>query len=185
MAARSKCLSFSSVLGDGQPRSANVFLCHRDGHRVPVRVSVRRLRSPTGEVVGAVETFTDISPLLAVQRRAAELERMAFIDSLTGLANRTFGERQLENHLAEQSGYGRPFGLLLLDVDHFKIVNDTWGHETGDAVLRAVGRTLSAAARSSGRTREGPRCCSASTRSSIRPKSVDGFASSFRRSGGT
>jgi diguanylate cyclase (GGDEF)-like protein/PAS domain S-box-containing protein len=137
----------SYVLADGQPRQADVLLRHRDGHRVPVRVSVRPIRSQTGEVTGAVETFTDITPLLAVERRAAELERLAFIDTLTGLGNRQFGERQLESALSELDRHGRVFGLLLLDIDHFKNVNDTWGHETGDAVLRAVGRTLSGAAR--------------------------------------
>ena len=137
----------SCVLADGQPRQADILLHHRDGHRVPVRVSVRPILSQTGEVTGAVETFTDITALLAVERRAAELERMAFIDSLTGLGNRQFGERQLESALSELDRHGRTFGLLLLDIDDFKSVNDSWGHETGDAVLRAVGRTLSGAAR--------------------------------------
>ncbi len=135
------------VLGDGQPRQADILLRHRDGHRVPVRVSVRPIRSADGLITGAVETFTDISPLIAAQRRAAQLQRLAFIDTLTGLGNRQFGERQLESALAELDRYGRQFGLLLLDIDDFKHVNDTWGHETGDTVLRALGRTLAGAAR--------------------------------------
>jgi len=137
----------SYVLADGQPRQANIMLHHRDGHRVPVRVSVRAIRSVTGEVTGAVETFTDITPQLAGERRVAELERMAFIDLLTGLGSRQFGERQLESALSELDRHGRAFGLLMLDIDDFKRVNDIWGHETGDAVLRAVGRTLAGAAR--------------------------------------
>jgi diguanylate cyclase (GGDEF)-like protein/PAS domain S-box-containing protein len=137
----------SYVLADGQPRQADVLLRHRDGHRVPVRVSVRPIRSKTGEVTGAVETFTDITSQLAVERRAAELERLAFIDMLTGLGSRQFGERQLESALSELDRHGRGFGMLMLDIDDFKRVNDTWGHETGDAVLRAVGRTLAGAAR--------------------------------------
>ncbi len=137
----------SYVLEDGQPRQADILLRHHDGHRVPVRVSVRPIRSETGEVTGAVETFTDITPLLALERRAAELERLTFIDALTGLGNRRFGERQLESAISELDRHARDFGLLLLDIDNFKSVNDTWGHETGDAVLRAIGRTLSGAAR--------------------------------------
>ncbi len=137
----------SFVIADGKPRQANILLRHRDGHRVPVHVSVRPIRAQGGEITGAVETFTDITPLIAAERRAAELERLAFIDVLTGLGSRQFGERQLDSALSELDRHGRGFGLLLLDLDDFKRVNDTWGHEAGDAVLRAIGRTLLGGAR--------------------------------------
>jgi diguanylate cyclase (GGDEF)-like protein/PAS domain S-box-containing protein len=137
----------SCTLADGNPRKADVFLRHRDGHRVPVRVAVRPIRSKAGEVIGAVETFTDLTPLREATRRAAQLERLAFIDVLTGIGNRQFAERQLESYLSQQDRHGRGFGLLLLDIDGFKAINDTHGHEAGDAVLRMLGRTLAAAAR--------------------------------------
>ena len=137
----------SFTLADGKPREAEVFLRHRDGHRVPVRVAVRPLRSAAGQVVGAVETFTDMTSFREVTRRAAELERLAFIDVLTGIGNRQFAERQLDSYLSYQDRHGRAFGLLLLDVDDFKGINDARGHEAGDAVLRMLGRTLAGAAR--------------------------------------
>jgi two-component system cell cycle response regulator len=69
-------------------------------------------------------------------------ERLATTDGLTGLTNhRTFQER-LEDHLAQAQRYGKRISLLLCDVDHFKSVNDTYGHPVGDEVLRAVARTL-------------------------------------------
>lgn len=77
----------------------------------------------------------------------AEVERMASTDALTGLANRrTFG-RALDRELALAERRGEPCGLILVDVDHFKAVNDTHGHQTGDDVLRAVGLALRTGAR--------------------------------------
>ncbi len=137
----------TAVLQDGRPRQEDAFLHHADGHRLPVRICVRPLRSPAGEIVGAVETFTDTSSLLEAQRRSAELERLAFIDPLTGLANRRFAEHELASSVAERARHGRMFGVLLLDVDQFKRVNDQHGHQAGDAALRMLGRTLAGCAR--------------------------------------
>ena len=135
------------VLQDGTPRKAAVFLQHRDGHRLPVRVSVRPIRGASGAITGAVETFSDDSALVDSRRRASELEKLAFADTLTGLGNRRFAEQQLLRQMVAFQRHGRPFGVLLLDIDHFKKVNDTWGHAAGDAVLAAVGRTVAGTVR--------------------------------------
>jgi diguanylate cyclase (GGDEF)-like protein len=69
-------------------------------------------------------------------------ERLATTDGLTGLTNhRTFQER-LEAQLAQAQRYGKRVSLILCDVDHFKLVNDTYGHPVGDEVLRGLARTL-------------------------------------------
>jgi two-component system, cell cycle response regulator len=74
-------------------------------------------------------------------------ERLATTDGLTGLVNhRTFQER-LDAHLAQAHRYGKRTSLLLCDIDHFKSVNDTYGHPVGDLVLKAVARTLGKEAR--------------------------------------
>jgi two-component system cell cycle response regulator len=77
-----------------------------------------------------------------LKRRNAELDHLTRIDTLTGLFNR----RHLQNQLAVLSSaaqrHGWPLGVLLLDVDHFKRVNDTHGHAMGDAVLCAVAEVL-------------------------------------------
>jgi len=74
-------------------------------------------------------------------------ERLATTDGLTGLQNhRTFQER-LDAQLAQAERYGKRTSLLLCDVDHFKSVNDTYGHPVGDAVLRGIARILQKEAR--------------------------------------
>ena len=77
----------------------------------------------------------------------AEVERLADTDALTGLANRRVFEQSLARELALASRRGESCGLVVIDVDHFKAVNDTHGHQAGDDVLRQVGMALAETAR--------------------------------------
>jgi diguanylate cyclase (GGDEF)-like protein len=70
------------------------------------------------------------------QRLQEDLQRLANTDALTGLPNRRHFMAQLVNELARRQRYGHPFTLLMLDLDHFKQVNDQWGHGVGDEALR-------------------------------------------------
>ncbi|MGH9032975.1 MAG: diguanylate cyclase [Acidimicrobiia bacterium] len=72
----------------------------------------------------------------------SEVERLATRDGLTGLPNRRLFEESLEREVARAQRRGSPLSLVVLDVDHFKDINDTLGHQGGDSVLRAVGRAL-------------------------------------------
>ena len=137
----------AATLVDGERREAEVSLRHKAGHRVPISVRVTPVRDDTGAVVGAVEVFRDISAHKALERRAQELETLAFQDALTGLSNRRHIELRMEQALQEVEQCGRKAGLLLLDIDRFKLVNDRFGHDTGDAVLQAVAKTLAHAIR--------------------------------------
>ncbi|ADI13920.1 GGDEF domain-containing protein [Truepera radiovictrix] len=80
--------------------------------------------------------------------RAAQLERQAFFDALTGVANRWRAEALLASRLADLRCGAPPFGVLVVDIDHFKGVNDRYGHGVGDAVLREVAAQLSRHVRS-------------------------------------
>ena len=75
-------------------------------------------------------------------RLLGEVERLATRDSLTGLANRRLFDESLQREAARSQRLGTPLSLLVLDVDHFKQVNDSYGHQTGDAVLREVADAL-------------------------------------------
>jgi diguanylate cyclase (GGDEF)-like protein/PAS domain S-box-containing protein len=134
----------SRAMDEGCRRREEIFLHHRDGHLIPVSVRVAPVSNATGEVVGAVEIFSDTHSRNSLEERVQELERLAMLDPLTGLPNRRYLEQQISSRVDEHNRYGWPFGLLLIDIDLFKAVNDSFGHEAGDRVIRLVARTLEA-----------------------------------------
>jgi diguanylate cyclase (GGDEF)-like protein len=79
------------------------------------------------------------------ERANAELARLAAVDGLTGVANRRAFDERLDAEWRRARRDGNPISLLLVDIDHFKRLNDTYGHPAGDECLRAVGRVLAAA----------------------------------------
>jgi len=88
---------------------------------------------------------------LQLQESQKQLEQLAYFDGLSGLANRRLFNDELRGHFAHLARRGTPFALLLIDLDYFKQVNDTMGHDAGDAVLVAVARRLGKAVRETDR----------------------------------
>jgi len=130
------------TMEDGISREAEVYLHHSDGHRIPVLVRVNPLRNEAGEIVGAVESFSDDSNTLKERRRADAYKKEALEDTVTGIGNRRYIESKLHTALIESIQLGTQMGLLMVDIDHFKRVNDAFGHEVGDQALRMVAKTL-------------------------------------------
>ena len=93
-------------------------------------------------MVGAIEVFTDHSTALQILRELEEMKREAYLDVLTTVGNRRYGELTLNTRLYEWTTHGIPFGVIFLDIDHFKNFNDTYGHNIGDEVLAMVGKTI-------------------------------------------
>ena len=129
-------------IGQGDQHAAQIWLHHKEGYRVPVFARTSPLRDDCGNIIGGLETFADNSERMADLERITELERMAYLDPLTGLANRRYTETVLTARFAEQARFDQTFGLILCDIDHFKQVNDTYGHDVGDRVLKMVAQTL-------------------------------------------
>jgi diguanylate cyclase (GGDEF)-like protein/PAS domain S-box-containing protein len=132
----------AATIEDGRARESEVFLHHKAGHRVPVSVRVSPILDEEGRITGAVEVFSDNTSKTAALERVLQLEVLALLDPVTGVENRRHTEVRLQASLDALQRYGWQFGVLFLDVDHFKKVNDTHGHETGDKVLRMVAQTL-------------------------------------------
>lgn len=135
------------TLADGERREANVFLRHKRGHRIPVCVRVSPIENEQGKVIGAVEVFSDISAIKKLERKTGELENLAYCDALTGLVNRRYLERKVIQAIEEVEEFDRVYGIVLVDVDEFKNVNDKYGHAIGDQTLKAIGETLGHAIR--------------------------------------
>jgi diguanylate cyclase (GGDEF)-like protein/PAS domain S-box-containing protein len=121
-------------------------LRHRDGHYVPVLSRGYVLRDDTGKAVRISGVNTDLTERKRTERRIYEL---AYFDHLTGLPNRRFLIEELEHVLARAQRSGQYGALLYLDLDNFKLLNDTMGHDLGDMLLRQTAERLRSTVRHS------------------------------------
>jgi diguanylate cyclase (GGDEF)-like protein/PAS domain S-box-containing protein len=111
----------------------------RDGSMLWIEVHANPLLDEDGVLYGAVASYDDVTVRVEEDRRT---RHEADHDPLTGLANRRALERTLEAALARAAARSRSIGLVMLDLDGFKAINDTHGHATGDAALIEVARRL-------------------------------------------
>jgi len=126
-------------LQDGQIHHAsNEVFWHRDGSTFPVEFVSTPIMDGT-QIVGSVVTFNDVSERLAAE---ALIDQMAYYDSLTGLPNRLLYQDRLNQALAHARRHGRKAAVMMMDLDRFKIINDTLGHPIGDQVLKTVAERL-------------------------------------------
>ncbi len=132
----------SQTIRDGSSHDAELFVRHKDGHRVLVAVSTKPIKNADGQIVGAVEIFKEHPAQVAIRQKMIQLQELALLDPLTRLANRRYTETSLQRQFDELSRYIHPFGILFIDVDNFKEINDTYGHPGGDQVLRLLSRTV-------------------------------------------
>jgi diguanylate cyclase len=122
-----------------------VKLVRAGGDRFEAEITARAAHDDDGRMLGFVCTIRDVSQR---KRQQAELEWLARTDSLTGLANRRVLVEALGRETQLARRHGRPLSLVLLDIDHFKRVNDKHGHPAGDAVLVEIARRLLSTMRS-------------------------------------
>jgi diguanylate cyclase (GGDEF)-like protein/PAS domain S-box-containing protein len=121
-------------------------LRHKDGHYVPVLLRAFVLRDQQGRPLRVSGTNTDLT-----ERKEAEhhIHELAYFDSLTGLPNRRFLVDELHRVLGRNGRSGETGALLFLDLDNFKLLNDTLGHGVGDLLLHQVAERLRHAVRDS------------------------------------
>lgn len=137
----------TGVISGVDEQSENLFEERVDRHRSPrgpfalrltdgrfIRVSEYRTREG-----GSIGIHTDITDLKRAQQR---LEHLATHDPLTGLPNRTYYQNRLESAIAKAERHGTQAAVMFLDLDRFKLINDTLGHGGGDELLQRVAKTL-------------------------------------------
>ncbi len=149
-AGRSMCQGMcplARTMQHGKPEAARVYLKHKDGHRVPVQVFVAPIRDDLGVIIGGLETFHDASnPPYSIQE-LEQLKQTLYLCALTGIPNRRYIEETMPVKFEEIRRSGKHVAIMVIDIDHFKRFNDTYGHPTGDLILKMVARTLAHAMR--------------------------------------
>ncbi|MGM0451636.1 MAG: sensor domain-containing diguanylate cyclase [Thermodesulfobacteriota bacterium] len=134
-------------LSDGVAKTADVYLHHKEGHRIPVHVRITPLKNLEGQIIGATELFLDTTAQAALEKRVEDLEGIAMIDELTRLPNRKLITSELDACFKQLQRKELIFGVIFLDIDNFKHFNDTHGHLTGDRLLMTVAATLESVSR--------------------------------------
>lgn len=140
--------SLKAAMEDGEPRDSEIFLHHKNGHRLPVHVSVSPIRDAEGHIMGGLETFTDSSSAMAALDEIERLRELSLICPLTGVGNRRYTQQTLAHKLDEMKRNDSWLAVLFVDIDHFKQFNDKHGHAVGDLVLVMVAKALASGLRS-------------------------------------
>lgn len=130
-----------ATLADGQQRQDRVFVRHKEGYRIPIHVNIFPMWK-NGEIIGAVEVFTQDSPTVYEDNLVEKLSNVAMHDQLTKLPNRRYLESFLNYKMEEFQRFGRPFAVLFADIDNFSRFNNEYGHDVGDAVLKNIAASI-------------------------------------------
>ena len=128
-----------------------------EGNEHHIEITASAVKDSRGETFAMVESWRDImdnktdDELVKLVKRLNEaqthLRHMAVTDELTGLRNRRYIVERLEEEFQRSRRNGRPLGLIMLDIDHFKQINDAYGHIFGDVVLRVIASRIKSSLR--------------------------------------
>ena len=131
------------TIEEGQIKETEVFLHHKTGYRVPILVKALPLKNENGETIGAIEIFSENSKHKNILKKMKDLENLAMLDELTQIPNRRYIENLINLKYNEFLLNGINFGIIFFDIDHFKKINDNYGHDIGDLILKTVSKTFS------------------------------------------
>jgi diguanylate cyclase (GGDEF)-like protein/PAS domain S-box-containing protein len=137
----------AATMSDRVVREAEVYMHCSDGSRQPIAVYAAPLTDDSDAVIGAVEIFSDRRDLITILSELENLRQEVLTDPLSGLGNRRLLGIMAEFRFTAMRQGAAGFGLFIVDIDHFKEVNDAYGHAAGDKALKMVAFTLTQAVR--------------------------------------
>ncbi|HSY95151.1 MAG TPA: EAL domain-containing protein [Steroidobacteraceae bacterium] len=123
---------------------SNLVLIRRDGIEIPIEFSVSPIHDPGGQVSGTVTVVRDVT---AARAMALQIAHSAQHDGLTGLPNRLLLNDRISQAIALASRHSKKLAVLFLDLDGFKHINDSLGHQIGDKLLQSIAKRLVASLR--------------------------------------
>jgi diguanylate cyclase (GGDEF)-like protein/PAS domain S-box-containing protein len=129
---------WSQLLAKGQWQG-DLAIRRKDGHELPCRVTITSVQNDLSQRTGFVGTFVDMSEQIKTE---SEIRALAYYDTLTGLPNRRLFLEKLQTAMASSLQSGQLGAVLFIDLDHFKLLNDSHGHTIGDELLQAIARRL-------------------------------------------
>lgn len=118
----------------------HVYMHHKDGHRIRVHVRTIPHHDNEGKVDGAIEVFSDASEKNLLWQEMKIRKVLTYIDNLTDVFNRHYLTHEVPSVLTKHMTSS--IGVLFLDIDNLKTVNDSYGHHIGDILIRSVAQTL-------------------------------------------
>ncbi|HDP70343.1 MAG TPA: diguanylate cyclase [Actinobacteria bacterium] len=118
----------------------------KDGRIIHVNLMATPLRNNEGEIVGVIESFRDITERKKIEKEreklTEELRRQVRIDGLTKVLSRRYLDKKLQDEVRRTQRYNCPLSVIMLDIDNFKEINDTYGHQMGDKALRVIAKSI-------------------------------------------
>ncbi len=132
----------AKTIVDGECRSSNFFMHHKDGHRMPVSMRVMPIINPEGMILGAVEVFSPEESKISDQEKIKELAKLAYLDETTGLPNKNYILMKRKSVHAEMEETERLYGMILLRIQNYDSILEKFGYRIGEKLLRSITRTL-------------------------------------------
>jgi len=140
------CPVAKSLIANTQIRK-RVLILGRQGHHVAIDLYAIPVHSPDGKVQGATVLLHDAQPEATLEEECVALQAEVTKDPMTKVANRAEFDRMLALFIEAHNQAGQPCSLIMCDIDHFKKINDTYGHQAGDEAIISLANLLSSLCR--------------------------------------
>ncbi|MDD5057031.1 MAG: diguanylate cyclase, partial [Sideroxydans sp.] len=134
--------ALQAVLRQQDANGQTLALTNRDGAQITLRARVIKVENFVVLIMEMSDESSHFAELAELHLRLAELEKLSSTDRLTGAWNRTHFDKTVSAELSRSVRYKQPVSLIFFDIDHFKHVNDTYGHAVGDVALRELVKVI-------------------------------------------